>query len=178
MSEDERNEYYRQVMDKLNNVCDDDVVESSSGDEEYKVAKNEINIDDYVPASTYNETADHEFKKYINIMNIFTYYYKQTFNITEKVTIFDDIPFDDKTATNKCMEFVYGEIFRFENSTALDKDVLYGPDDNIDIESYTELYCLIIDDEPKHIAPFIVILISHLETLDWLNINWKIINIL
>ncbi len=178
MTEDNRNEYYRQIMDKLNNVYSEPVEESSSGDEEYNVAENEINIDDYVPASTYSETADNEFKNYIDIINIFTYHYKQTYNIIEKVTIFDDIPFDDKTATNKCMEFVYGEIFRYENSNVQDKDVLYNPDDNIDIESYTELHCLMIDDEPIHIAPYLLILISYLSTLDWLNINWKIINLL
>jgi len=178
MSEDNRNEYYRQIMDQLNNVCVADNDKNLSSDEEYNIAENEINIDDYVPAEQYEETADHEFKNYVNVINIFTYYYKQTFNIQQKITIFDDIPFDDKTATNKCMEFIFGEIYRYEKSNVSDKDVLYNPDDNIIMESYKELYCLMINSEPLYISPFVLPLITQLAEMDWLNINWTIINIL
>jgi hypothetical protein len=165
-------------MDKLNNVYVKENDKSSSGEEEYNIDENEININEYEPADQYEGTVENEFKNYVNVINIFTCYYKQTFNINQKITIFDDIPFDDKTATNKCMEFIFGEIYRYEKSNIFDKDVLYNPDDDINMETYKELYCLMIDSEPVYISPFVLPLISYLANMEWININWSIIDIL
>lgn len=177
MDEDNKNQYYKQIIEQLNSPQSDYVDESSG---EYEIDPNEIDINDYIPANEYQETADNEFKQDINILNILTYYYKQVHEITEKISLFDGIEANtnDMTATNKAMEWVYAEIFRYEKSDKEDKDVLYNPDDEINFEAYTELYCLMINDEPVYACSFILPLVMYLNTIQWLELDWDIVNLI
>ena len=179
MSEDAKNEYYKNFMDKFNGP----IIDDSSSDDEYYVDPSEVNINDYIFASDIECTedmmlADNVYKSDINIINILSHYYKQIHNTDDNVTMFDGlVNTEDSTATNKMMEFVYGEIFRYNRSNIKDKDILYDPDDNIDIDSYKELYCLMIEDEPKFVCQYILPITMYLATQDWVNIDWIIIDL-
>jgi hypothetical protein len=176
MGDDVKNEYYKNIMEQFGHVGQK---ESDSESGEYNILPNEINIEEYDFAYENNTTAEYEFNKDITVINILTYYYKQINNIKEKITIFDGIDSGgDITTTNKCMEFIYGEIFRYEKSDLDDKDVLYDPDCDIDINKYRELYCLLINNEPVIIAPFTLSIATYLSSLDWLHIDWQINNLI
>lgn len=163
-------QYNGNTDDNVNNDCDDE-------NGEYNVALNEIDINDYVLAENDDRTHENLFKNDIGIINILTLHYKKTFNVTKNVTLFDGIKDVDKD-TNKCMEFVYGEIFRYNESVINDKDVLYNLDDDIDLELHKEFYCLMINGDPIFMSPFILPLVSYLATLDWVDMDWEINNIL
>jgi hypothetical protein len=187
MSEDAKNEYYKQLIEKFQNpndinntvpIDDLNLHDPLSSDEEYNVNPGEINIDDYVFASTLEATADNVFKNDINIINILSCYYKQMHNITDNTSLFTGLEnIEDLTATNKMMEFIYGEIFRYNASDVLEKDVLYDPNIDIDIDSFKELYCLMIDDEPKFVAKYTLPIMAYLVGEDWLNMNWDIVDL-
>lgn len=164
---------YEEMLKQYGGGNDDDV----DDEDEYNVAINEIDINDYVLAEEHNNTHENLFKNDIGIINILTLYYKHAFNITKNVTLFDGIK-DVDNDTSKCMEFVYGEIFRYNESLIEDKDVLYDLDSDVDIGLYKEFYCLTINNEPIFMSPFTLPLASHLATLDWIHIDWQINNIL
>jgi hypothetical protein len=170
MDEEAKNEFYKKFMEQTLQQFE----EVSS--EEYH-APEEINLDDYVFADTDEQTADHEFKNDINILNILMCYYKDAYNITDNLSMFDGIKADDESATNKCMEFVYGEIFLYDKSEIADKNVLFGPNDEIDMDKCKQLYCLMIDNEPKFVCQFTLPLASYLSSIDWLNTDWCIIDL-
>lgn len=177
MDEEARNEYYRKFMaQSLGQESEPNPDPIEISDEEYN-PPTDINLDDYVLADTVEESHESIYKNDINIINILTCYYKDTYGIEGKVSLFDGIESDDMSGTNKCMEFVYGEIFRFEKALEHDKDVLYTPDDEIDIKNYRELYCLMIDNEPKIMCAYTLPIASYLSSVDWLNIDWAILNI-
>lgn len=170
MGDDIRNEYYKKFMEQFNGSPD-------VSDEEYTVEP-DLDINDYVPAETVEETLDIVYKNDINVLNILTCHYRLVHNIQKNIMMFDGLEnVDDITATNKMMEFVFGEIFRFSQSDIKDKNTLYEPDADIDVDSYKELYCLMMNGEPKFICPFVVPLAFHLSTLDWLELDWEIIDL-
>lgn len=133
----------------------------------------EIDINDYVVAEE-----DQEFRSHVNLLNIYTCYFKQLFRRNQGETLFDHVDYDKKNSTNKCMEFLYDEINKFNESTIEDKDILYEPDDiSVDINKCTELYTLYINSEPLYLSKFLLPLFQYLATIDWYNIEWSIIPI-
>lgn len=141
-------------------------------DETYE-APDDININEYYPHEEDPNNDD-----YLPVLNIYTYYFKQINNKANSIHMFDSINIDDSTSTNKCLESLYEEMFKFKNSNDHDKDMLYDPDDkDIDINKCKELYTLYIDNEPKYICKYILPLMYYLITLKWLNINWFIVSL-
>jgi hypothetical protein len=170
MSEEAKNVYYANLIKKFNKEEEPE----KSSDSEYDPG--DIDINDYIPA-TECETVDNVFKADMNIINILSEYYKQAHSISDNRTIFDGLDVEDMSSTNKMMEFVYGEIFRYNESNIPDKDTLYNPDTDINIDSYKELYCLMISDEPKFISPFVLPITMYLALQDWVNMDWYIIDV-
>lgn len=138
-----------------------------------------INIDDYVLAEE-----EHEFGEFTNLINIFTCYFKQLFEKNQNSTVVDGFDYEKEDlegrclSTNKCLEFMYEEIFKFNKSSDEDKDDLYDPDsDLINIDNCSELYTLYIDGNPKFVCKFILPILHHLASIKWNDINWSIIKI-
>lgn len=169
--DDERNDYYEGVIKKLVDGGHQNLI--NDGDENINGGDENINDDD-------SDSDTGLFDNSNNFINILLCYYKQVFEISDKITLFDGVSIEDKTSTNKCMEFIYGEIFRYENSKLEDKNVLYVVDDSdVTIDSYSELYSLVINGEPLYICPFVLPLISYLEKDGlWTKVNWTILNML
>jgi hypothetical protein len=144
----------------------EDIDEKDENDENNE----EINIDDYTLAPEENE-----YGNFVNLLNIFTCYYKKLFNKKETASIFDGIDYDKKDSTNRYLEFLYEEIFKFKKSTLEDKEILYGPEvDDIDINKCNELYALYIDNELVYMCKFLLPLLQDLSEKDWLEMNWSI----
>ena len=139
----------------------------------YTVQQDEIDINDYIPAD--EET---EFNNFTSLLNIFTCYFKQLFSKNQESTMLDDVDYTKTDSTNKCMEFMYEEMFKFNKSLDLDKDILYHPDDEcLDINKCTELYVLYVDSEPKYTCKYLLPLMQYIGTLRWTTIDWSIIKI-
>ena len=130
----------------------------------------EIDINDYMPAPEENE-----YGNFVNLLNIFTCYYKKLFAKKETSSIFEGIDYEKVGSTNRYMEFLYEEIFKYNKSTVEDKDVLYDPEDNdIDINKCNELYALYIDNEIKYVCKFILPVLQSLSEMNWLEVEWSI----
>lgn len=131
----------------------------------------DIDVNDY-------EIEEGGYDDFINLLNIYTCYFKQLFDKTQHENIFNGIDYEKSDSTNRCMEFLYEEIFKYNSSDDPNKDVLYGPDDNeIKLEECKELYTLCIDDVPSLICKFLLPILKYLSNSDWLNINWYIVPI-
>ena len=131
----------------------------------------EIDINDYIVAEE-----EQEFGNYVNLLNIYTCYFKQLFRRQQGETLFDYIDYDKKNSTNKCMEYLYEEINKFNVGKDTDKDTLYEPDDTtIDINKCTELYSLYIENEPLYVCKYLFPILQYLSTIEWAVINWSII---
>ena len=171
------------MNDYSEHTLDNDNFDNFKNNEEcdgYVINDEVINIDDYVLAE--EET---EFGNLTNLVNIFTCYFKQLFERKEYATIFDGLDYDKEdektgkcTSTNKCMEHMYEEMFKYNKSIEEDKDILYDPDsDLINIDICEELYVLYVDSEPKFVCKFIMPILHNLSNSDWSNIEWSILKI-
>jgi hypothetical protein len=145
----------------------------SDEDELIGVPEGEIDINDYVPADE-----EIEYGNYTGLINIFICYLKQLYCKKQSSTIFEGIDYTEETSTNRGMEFMYEEMFKFNNSVIEDKDILYDPnDENIDINNCDELYTLYIDGDPNYVCKFILPIIKKLSLMQWNEKNWSIIKI-
>lgn len=166
-------EHEYETYDEHNNEYNED-------NGEYNVSNEIINIDDYVPAEEENE-----FGNFTSLINIFTCYFKQLFEKKQQSTIFDGLDYekeDEKTgrctSTNRCMEYMYEEIFKYNRSVEEDKDILYDPDsDLINIDNCDELFVLYVENDPKFVCKYILPILHHLSTIEWNNVIWSILKI-
>lgn len=139
----------------------------------YDVKPDEIDINDYVLADE-----EKELNNFTSLLNVFTCYYKQLYCTNQESTMFENIDYTKNDSTNKCMEFMYEEMFKFNRSSEIDKDILYDPDNEyIDINKCDELYVLYLDSEPKYTCKYLLPLVQYIGTLNWSVINWSIIKI-
>lgn len=131
----------------------------------------EVNINDYVVAEE-----EKEYGNYVSLLNIYTCYFKQLFRRKQDETIFDHVDYEKKNSTNKCMEFLYEEIHKFNISKEEDREMLYSPDDmTIDINLCNELYSLYINSEPLYVCKYLLPILQYLTTTEWHSIDWSII---
>lgn len=132
-----------------------------------------IDINDYIPAEE-----EIELSETTGILNIFTCYFKQLFESKQNSNMFDSVDIDKKDGTNRCLEFLYEEMFKFNNSKETDKDMLYDlDDDDLNIDEVKELYMLSIDSIPLYVCKFLLPLLKYLSTQKWNEINWTILPI-
>ncbi|QKF94024.1 hypothetical protein QKU48_gp0566 [Fadolivirus algeromassiliense] len=161
----------------INNIIHD-ILDNYNGDMNKEVADDQefeddepINIDDYEPADE-----ELELGEITGLLNIFTCYFKQMHERKQDSTMFDAIDNEKMDSTNRCLEFMYEEMFKFNNSKDEDKDMLYDvDDDDLDINLVDELYMLSIDGVPIYVSKFRLTLIRYLATQKWNEINWSIL---
>lgn len=139
----------------------------------YDVKPDEIDINDYILADE-----ESELNNFTSLLNVFTCYFKQLYCTNQESTMFENIDYTKNDSTNKCMEFMYEEMFKFNKSLEIDKDILYDPDNEcVDINKCDELYVLYLDSEPKYTCKYLLPLVQYVGTLNWTVINWSIIKI-
>lgn len=114
--------------------------------------------------------------EYINMINVFMFHFKRLFNKNNNYNMLNDIDQTQKNSTNRCMEYVFEEMFKFKEETDEKKKKLYKVG-RLDINNCTELYSLTIDDNPICICQYLLPLIQKVSTLDWTEIHWSIIPI-
>lgn len=109
-------------------------------------------------------------------LNIFMCYYKKLFYKTESINMFEEIDYSDVKSTNRMMEFLYSEVYKYKKFQNDDEFVaLYEPN-IIDINTCEELYALTIDGKYNKVCRFIIPIITYIsENYDWTKVNWAII---
>ena len=158
--------------DYLENI-DDNKNKLDEEEDNLELFDRQININDYELAEE-----EVEFRSYINLLNIYTCYYKKLFVKNKNITMFENIDYEKLDSTNKCLELLYEEIYKFNKSLEDDKDILYDPDDeNIDINQCKELYSFYIGTEPKYVCKYLLPLFKYVgETYkNWTEIDWSIL---
>lgn len=110
----------------------------------------------------------------INLLNIYICYFKQLHTYKQSDHMFINVDPSKEDSTNKCMEQLYEEIYKFSQSADSDKDILFAPND-IDIDASEELYILYIDSNPIYCSKYLIMILKYLGTLDWMNINFTIV---
>lgn len=131
-----------------------------------------ININDYKFAEEENE-----FNSYVALLNIYTCYFKQLFRRQQDETMFDHLD-EKKDSTNKCMECLYDEIYKYNKSDEPDKNELYDlNEDNNLLEDFQSKgsYVLYLNNTPLYVCKYLLPLLQYLTTIDWPNSNWSII---
>lgn len=114
----------------------------------------------------------------IVFLNVFMCYYKKLYKIEDKIDMFYDIDYNDVKSTNPMMENLYSHVYKYKKYSIDPKETdIYEPSE-IDISTCPELYALTIDGKYNKVCRFLVPLIYYVsENYNWMEINWKIINL-
>lgn len=109
-------------------------------------------------------------------LNVFMCYYKKLFYKTEQTSMFEDIDYNNIKSTNRMMEFLYSEVFKYKKYQDDDDFVaLYEPG-IINVDDCKELYALTIDGKYNKVCRFLVPIITFVsENYEWNKIDWAII---
>lgn len=108
----------------------------------------------------------------VDFLNIFLIYYKQLFTKPTNINMFNDIDYNKGASTNRSMEFIYDHVCKYKEGIS-DKELHFT--NNINIETCKELYQLNTPNYLPVYCQYLVPLITHLTTLDWVNLKWEII---
>jgi len=115
-----------------------------------------------------------EIINYIDVLNIFFFYFKKKIQKKKNYNMFDDIDYNKIESTNRCLEFMYEHIEKYKsNQDNMYICRLYNPDE-LDISECEELYVLIIDDKQNKVCQLLYPIIVFLAEQDWTNIKWSI----
>lgn len=154
-----------ELLDKIYNPSKE-LVDKSNNESKDESYTNDL----YVPEE-YKES-DNGF----TFLNIFMCYYKKLFNKSESSNMFEEIDPSDIKSTNRMMEFLYAEVYKYKKYQNDDDFVaLYDPN-MIDINTCEELYGLVINGKYNKVCRFIVPIITYIsENYDWTKKNWSIV---
>ena len=114
-----------------------------------------------------------DYKEPVDFLNVFICYFRTLFNQKSNMHLFDDIDFNKTDATNRCMEFIYEHVYKFNQMEDKDKADLYEPGD-LDINKCQELYVLVLDNKQNKVCKTLAPIIQYVATLDWTQIKWSI----
>ena len=143
-----------------------DVMNKNESDEEVE----NVDINDYEKAND-----DEDYIIFVDLLNVYNCYYKQLHQKKQESTLFEDVNMESDDSTNKCLEFLYEEMFKYKKSLVADKDFLYDPSDSeVDINKWEEMYALYIEEEHKYVCKYILPLLHYVASLDWTLLNWNI----
>ena len=117
-----------------------------------------------------------EYENMVSLINVFQVYYRNLFNKKENETLFEDINYKDPKSTNRSMELLYDEMYKYKiNQDNPELITVYDIDQfNKKAEDCEELYILMIDNKENKICETLFPLISYMSRLEWTNINWSI----
>ena len=134
------------------------------------ITSKDFNPDDYIQASE-----EQTIGKYVDLMNIFTVYFRTLFKKDPTLHIFQGIDYNKRDSTNRQMELFYEHLTMYkENEHDEDLTSIYSVDD-VDINKCRELYILKID-KLEYACQFIIPLISLLsEVQNWNETDWSIL---
>lgn len=146
--------------------------------EEIEEPQEEIQ-DDVPPVSLDDYHIDDNLKESENgfvFLNVFMAYYRKLFYKTDPKHMFEEIDYNNVKSTNRMMEFLYSEVYKYKKYHNDDDTVaLYEPG-AINIDDCPELYALVIDGKYNKMCRFIVPIITYIaDNLEWTKINWAII---
>ena len=153
------------------------VIDDTNNNTEDEQNLENINIDDYKLAEE-----EIEYAPYVDILNIFNIYFKMLYGKNNDSTLLDDIDQDDPTSTNRAMEKLYEEIFKYKSSKDDRYVKLYDP------TLYKETYLVNNDEKLPEDYPFymvdidgnlsvthnLVTALMHIASFDWKSVEWSI----
>ena len=133
--------------------------------------------------SYYNKICDgtiqieEELERYVDILNIFQIYYRNLYNKSTNESLFEGIDYTNLSSTNRSLELLSEFIHDYKTYKELDEKMImiYNEDENI--LNYETIYALILDNNIKKLSPSIYSIFLYLASLDWKNINWKIMKV-
>lgn len=153
----------KEIDDKINGNVDDN-------DEEFDINKYEIPED------------EKEYNHYVEMLNIYNVYYKLLFKKGSNCTLFDEIDMDIASSTNRALEKLYEEIYKYKKAQDSKQDLyirLFDPEEykrNYLIDKLPEdypFYMININDIQK-VTHNLVSALNYIASFDWQNINWSI----
>lgn len=135
-----------------------------------------INIDDYELAEE-----EQEYGTFVDILNIFNVYFKTLYGKKYDSTLFDEIDMDDFRSTNRAMEKLYEEIYKYKSTNDERYTKLYDPSiykfkyliDNDKLPDDYPLYLIDINETNK-VTHNLIPALTYIASFDWKNIEWSI----
>jgi len=140
-----------------------------------------FNPDDYSPAEEENA-----FGNYINLMNIFTVYFRNLFKKNPTLNMFEGVNHNKLDSTSRQMELFYEHLNKYREmehtcantktntKTKNDDAISIYPIEDININECEELYILKFDNK-EFGCQYLIPLISLLSQQDWTNIKWTLL---
>lgn len=118
----------------------------------------------------------------VDIINVFHTYYKKIFNKNPNENMFHDLDESDNLATNRALEFIYEHVFKHKENIKANNNnnVLLNEDDIKNLDSYDELYALLIDGQIDKLSVSLFSLIEYLvkkNNGEWYALHWNIMNL-
>jgi hypothetical protein len=112
----------------------------------------------------------------IVFLNVFMCYYKKLFNTQETKNMFYDVDYGNIKSTNRIMEFLYTEVYKYKKNQSDDELISLYNVNEINVSTCKELYALTIDGKYVKVCRFIVPIITYIaENYNWTTINWMIV---
>lgn len=139
------------------------------------IDQNDIDINEYVL-----DPEEEQMQPYMDMLNIFTIYYRQLFAKKHNTTLLDEIDGTNPTSTNRQLELFYGGIHKYKNRKSDDDIELYT------LSDYRKKYKKIPDDIPaiylvkinesKRITHNIISAVMFISKHDWMadTCEWSI----
>ncbi len=112
----------------------------------------------------------------VQFLNVFMCYYKHLFNKDNNTNMFHDVDYGLDNSTNRCMEFLYTEMHKYEEHEDNGRDdqiTIYEPC-SVNLDEQDELYVLMVDNKQNKMCHTLLPLIKYVSTLDWSNMIWRI----
>lgn len=115
----------------------------------------------------------------VNFYNVFLCYYKRLFQNKPDTNMFSGVDHEDDKSTNRCMELLYDEMYKYREAVKKDKTCADIVDsDSLNIDQCDELYLLIVDDDKEYVCQLLLPLIKFISQLEsWETTSWSIMNL-
>jgi len=177
-------EHVSDIKIQINQASQDSESESDNIAEQECI----IDINDYeIP------TEELDYGRYVDILNIFTIYHKTLYNKNKSANLFDGINYQEPSATNREIEKLYEEIYRYKmaqrdlaNAETIDTKNrfinLYNPIEykNKYLQKETDKlpedypFYIVNSGEQEYVSHNLITILDYISSTDWRNIAWSI----
>lgn len=120
---------------------------------------------------------DAEAERCVDILNIFQIYYRNLYNKDTNESLFHGIDSENISSTNRSLELLAEFVHEYKINSEVDEKMIVMYGEGEEFPNYDNLYSLLIDSKIKKTSPSIYTLFLHVASLDWQNIDWKIMKL-
>lgn len=166
----------------INDGIDDEINYGNNDGKEVNNHSNDENNINKIDLNDYEIPEDEtKYTLYVDMLNIFNIYQKFLYKKADDSTILDDIDNNDPTSTNRPLEKLYDEIYKYKTAkdqrfTKLFDPVFYRETYLIQDSKLPEDYpfYLVEIDETQMVTHNLITALLHISSFEWQQMEWSI----